>query len=68
MIRRNHEWYVASVPAPEGVWGWTPCMTWCEKHFGIDQEWGVGCWHYNSEGVFEFKNEADCIMFMLRWA
>ena len=73
MIRHNHDWYdwyVASVPAPVGPWGWTPCMRWCTETFG-DECWQNstnGRWRYNTEGVFEFKNAEDCEWFMLRWA
>lgn len=28
----NHDWHVASIPAPDGNWGWLiPCMGWCTK-------------------------------------
>ena len=70
MIRHNHDWHVAAVPAPDGNWGWLiPCMGWCTKNFG-DEWWHQkdGCWRYMTEGVFEFKNAADCEWFMLRWA
>jgi len=68
MIRYNHAWHVASVPAPVGTWGWTPCMKWCEKEFGYEQFDWQDRWRYNSEGVFEFKNAADCEWFQLRWS
>lgn len=55
--------YVASITAPKIAKnsGWLPCMTWCEEHFSDG-------WWYIGEGVFEFVNEADYLMFMLRWA
>jgi hypothetical protein len=64
-----HNRYVASVQAPSTIvpprgqvyQGWTPCMKWCEQHLGEG-------WWYISEGVFEFNNEQDYLMFMLRWA
>ena len=68
MIRYNHAWHVASVPAPVGTWGWTPCMKWCEQEFGYEQFDWQDRWRYNSEGVFEFKNAADCEWFLLRWS
>ena len=70
MIRYNHEWHVAAVPAPLGPWGWTPCMRWCTETFG-DECWQNstnGRWRYNTEGVFEFKNAEDCEWFLLRWS
>ena len=68
MIRYNHEWHVAAVPAPLGPWGWTPCMKWCEKEFGYEQFDWQDRWRYNSEGVFEFKDAEDCEWFLLRWS
>ena len=67
MIRYNHEWHVAAVPAPLGPWGWTPCMRWCEQEFK-ELDWLDLRWRYNSEGVFEFKNAEDCEWFLLRWS
>jgi len=64
-----HNRYVASVESPvmqhdpvngHRYQGWTPCMKWCEQHLGKG-------WWYISEGVFEFNNEQDYLMFMLRW-
>jgi hypothetical protein len=61
--------YVASVAAPtmsadsisgHRYQGWTPCIIWCEKHIG-DGWWFIG------DGVFEFVDDADRTMFMLRW-
>ena len=70
IIRHNHDWHVAAVPAPDGNWGWTPCMGWCTETFG-DEWWQNstnGRWRYNTEGVFEFKNAEDCEWFLLRWS
>jgi hypothetical protein len=55
--------YVASVMAPAVTpyQGWSPCMQWCEEHI-------VDGWWYIGEGVFEFVDEADHLMFALRWA
>ena len=65
-----HERYVASVAAPmmsadpisghRRYQGWTPCIVWCEKHIG-DGWWFIG------DRVFEFVNEKDHLMFVLRW-
>lgn len=64
-----HKRYVASVPAPSTTvpprgqiyQGWTPCIKWCEENT-------EGSWWYISEGVFEFIDEVDHFMFVLRWA
>jgi hypothetical protein len=55
--------YVASVMAPGNIKyvGWLPCMRWCEENI-------VDGWWYIGEGVFEFVDEADHLMFVLRWA
>ena len=58
-------WIVASVPAPNPTGryqGWSPCIKWCDKNFDESN------WRYVGEGVFEFRNEADHMMFLLRWA
>jgi hypothetical protein len=66
-----HNRHVALVPCPglqqfRGLdyQGWAPCIRWCEQQFGDDR----GGWWYISEGVFEFTDERDCLMFLLRWA
>jgi hypothetical protein len=60
-----HKRYVASImpPSVTPYQGWSPCIRWCEEH--LDNYRG---WWYVSEGVFEFVNEQDYLMFMLRWA
>ena len=66
-----HNRYVASVESPvmqhdpingHRYQGWSPCIQWCEEHF---KDRG---WWYLTEGAFEFNNEQDYLMFMLRWA
>jgi hypothetical protein len=60
-----HNRYVASVQAPNthpGYGGWKPCMDWCEERWG-----NHGGWWYIGEGVFEFNDERDYLMFLLRW-
>ena len=67
------EWYVASVAPPvdetvNGKYryqGWRPCIDWCRKHLG---DRAIDGWRFMGEGVFEFKEEQDYIMFLLRWA
>jgi hypothetical protein len=75
-------WYVASVMPPvvthdpingHRYRGWRPCIEWCVKHFGeqryhLDNSRGGERWRFVSEGVFEFKNEQDRTMFLLRWS
>lgn len=67
-----HNRYVASVESPATQYdpvnghryqGWAPCIRWCEQQFGDE-----GGWWYNTEGVFEFVDEQDYIMFLLRWS
>jgi hypothetical protein len=55
--------YVASIKAPESspYLGWAPCIDWCEQRFGPG-------WWYITEGVFEFVDERDYLLFMLRWS
>jgi len=62
------KWFVASVSAPvedrisKHVYqGWSPCMWWCAEYFNTQD------WRYVGEGVFEFKQSNDCLMFLLRW-
>jgi hypothetical protein len=71
-----NDWYVASVPTPHTdksySRGLLDCMNWCRDTFGEihlnNPLVGVGNgWRYIGEGVFEFKNEKDCVLFLLRW-
>ena len=64
--------YVASVQSPKMLYdpinghryqGWTECIEWCETTFD-----NRGGWWYVGEGVFEFNNKQDHLMFVLRWA
>jgi len=69
-------WHVASIMAPvdetvNGKYryrGWTPCIKWCKEQFG-----GSGYsdtpspWRFQGEGVFEFKEQADYLLFTLTW-
>jgi hypothetical protein len=77
----TYGWHIASVQAPPNVagpdhrgWkvsyaGWNPCKAWCEQQFGTMTGPGPGSvWHYVGEGVFEFKNDSDRLMFLLRWS
>jgi hypothetical protein len=57
-----HKRYVASIPSPpaEIYQGWRPCMDWCEQN--------INNWWYIGEGVFEFIDKQDHLMFVLRWS
>ena len=65
-------WYVASVEAPgprlggalEAYRGWTPCIEWCKTQFG---DRALDGWRFVGEGVFEFRDEQDYAMFLLKW-
>ena len=64
-------WYVASVEAPvvdrisKHVYqGWRPCIEWCKTQFG---DRALDGWRFVGEGVFEFRDEQDYAMFLLRW-
>jgi len=41
--------------------GWMRCYDWCKEHITQNH------FKYIGDGVFEFKNEQDCILFKLRW-
>lgn len=58
----------ASVKSPDRPTyvGWAPCISWCEEHLYYSNH-NKPCWRYVGEGVFEFENEKDYTMFMLRW-
>jgi hypothetical protein len=70
-------WYVASVmpPVDETVngkyryQGWRPCIDWCTKTFGeMCSPDSPDRWRFISEGIFEFQDESDLVLFMLRWS
>ena len=58
-----HTRFIASVGAPDSkpYKGWSPCFNWCEHHLNEG-------WWYIGDGVFEFIDERDYLMFMLRWS
>ena len=67
-------WHVASVQAPivnsdpvngHQYQGWRPCIDWCRKHLG---DRAIDGWRFQGEGVFEFKNEQDRTLFLLKWS
>jgi len=63
-MNEMHNRYVAGVTAPKmsTYQGWSPCIVWCQQQFGDRGWWFLG------EGVFEFVNKQDHLMFMLRWS
>jgi hypothetical protein len=75
MVMKNElsGWCVASIMPPvdetiNGKYryqGWTPCIEWCKEQFGNSAMDG---WRFVGEGVFEFREEQDYVLFLLRWA
>jgi len=74
-MKNYNGWHVASIPSPGPAlvssdgsraryMGWTPCIEWCQTQFGVG---GGQNWHYLSEGVFEFQDKNDHLLFLLRW-
>lgn len=63
-------WYVASIMAPEQdtfnhvYMGWHPCIEWCKEQFG---DKAIDGWRFQGEGVFEFREQADYLLFTLTW-
>jgi hypothetical protein len=41
--------------------GWSPSIKWCQENLNDRR------WRYDGEGIFEFKQEQDYTMFLLRW-
>jgi hypothetical protein len=66
-------WYVASIMPPgpnlggvlQTYQGWAPCIEWCKEQFGNSAMDG---WRFVGEGVFEFREEQDYMLFLLRWS
>lgn len=50
-------------PSPERNQGWSPCIRWCEQMFG---RMGPR-WRFVGEGVFEFRQRKDHMLFLLKW-
>ena len=71
MKNKLNNWHVASVMPPVDhrvsptYQGWRPCIEWCEQTFG---DRAIDGWRFVSEGVFEFREEQDLALFLLRWA
>ena len=69
-----NKWHIASVSAPvmrhdaingHVYQGWTPCIEWCKEQFGNN---AIDGWRFVGEGVFEFREEQNYMLFLLRWA
>jgi hypothetical protein len=66
-------WCVASIMPPgpnlggvlQTYQGWAPCIEWCKEQFGNSAMDG---WRFVGEGVFEFREEQDYMLFLLRWS
>lgn len=57
-----HKRYVALVPIPvPRAPAWLPCVEWCEQNIKSG-------WWYINEGIFEFNDEKEHLMFILRWS
>jgi hypothetical protein len=61
------EWAKVKVPQPTTNSEWGLCGIWCSTNFGpgytLDR-----VWEYVGEGIYEFKNDQDAILFSLRWS
>ena len=81
MKNKLSDWHVVSVMPPvvetindqSRYQGWRPCIDWCAKHFGEQRYYlhnsrGGERWRFVGEGVFEFKDKKDLVLFLLRWA
>jgi len=47
--------------------GWMPCIDWCEKTFG-EMTMDNYVWRFIGEGVFEFREEKNHLLFLLKWS
>lgn len=60
------EWTKVKVPQPNAISAWVLCGLWCSNNFGAgftpDRKWS-----YLGEGVYEFQNDQDAVMFSLKW-
>ena len=61
------EWTKVKVPQPNTISAWGLCERWCSVNIGAgftpDRKWG-----YLGEGVYEFQNDQDAVVFSLRWS
>jgi hypothetical protein len=61
------EWAKVKVPVANKYSQWALCSLWCSNNFGpgftVDR-----VWEYAGEGIYEFKNDQDAILFSLRWS
>lgn len=73
----NETWYIASVRAPvqdrvskHVYYGWLPCVDWCREQFGDNElvDYKSAKWNFIGDGVFEFRDEQDYTLFLLRWS
>lgn len=55
-------WHIASIGAPPDDGHWREPYNWCRNLLPETN------WNYQGEGVFEFQNEQDYLIFILRWA
>ena len=61
------EWTKVKVPQPNTISAGGLCELWCSVNIGAgftpDRKWG-----YLGEGVYEFQNDQDAVVFSLRWS
>ena len=57
--------FVYEIPADkrlvDGIGAWHACRQWC-------QEYCQGQWEYAGFGIFNFWDQNDYLLFVLRWA
>ena len=46
----------------EGGGTWLDCIHWCKDNLDVMD------WNYMGEGVFEFRNKQDYVVFLLKWS
>lgn len=53
-----------------GYEGWAQPILWCAAQYGFDSYDGASGpgWCYHGQGVFEFADEKDMMIFSLKWS
>lgn len=55
-------WHIISVSPPKQDGHWYEPFIWCSKMIPKEN------WNFHGEGVFEFRNEQDLLLFILKWS